>query len=211
MTYSAAQRNLKARGNSQVQKKPENQFDIGSAIRGRRLQLNYTLKHVSERAGLSVGFLSQVERNITVPSLSSLVSISGVLEVGVEYFLSTPEGAGRVTRNDSREFFSVSDSQVKYARLTNEFPGSQLTGVITRMPSGFQSEEVSHQGEEIVYILSGSMFIRVGEEEYIISSGDSLHFKSNVPHQWGNRSEEECVALFVNSPSLFGASNMQHT
>jgi len=192
-------------------KKAENHIDVGSAIRIRRMQLNLTLKEVSSKAGLSVGFLSQVERNITAPSLSSLVSISSALDVGIEYFLSTPEGAGLVTRKGSREYFSVSDSLIKYSRLTHEFPGSQLTGVISRMPPGYISEVVSHQGEEMIYVLSGSVFVRVGDEEYHISSGDSIHFKSTTPHQWGNRNEVECIALIANSPSLFGATDVQHT
>ena len=182
MMYSKAKSNPRKTNSRPRDKKTGNHIDVGSAIRIRRIQLNLTLKEVSSKAGLSVGFLSQVERNITAPSLSSLVSIAGALEVGIEYFLATPEGSGLVTRKGSREYFSVSDSQIKYTRLTHEFPGSQLTGVISRMPPGYTSELVSHQGEEMIYILSGSLFFRVGEEEYHISQGDSIHCKSTCRH-----------------------------
>lgn len=187
----------------------ENHLDIGTAIRARRLQLNMTLKEVSEKAGLSVGFLSQVERNLTAPSLSSLVTLSNALGVGVEYFLSTPKGAGLVTRQDSREYFSVADSAIKYARLTHEFPGSQLTGTISRIPSGWISEQVSHEGEEMIFLLSGTLFTRIGDEEYDLNPGDCLHFRSTILHQWGNRGDGDSEVLTVNSPALFSTTGEQ--
>lgn len=187
-------------------KKGKSPFQIGSAIRMRRRHLHLTLKEVSERAGLSAGFLSQVERNITAPSLSSLASIANVLEVGLNYFLSTPEEVEPVTREKTRKYFSVNGSPVQYARLNREFPGSQLNSVFCRIPPGYFFERVSHVGEEFIYILSGEIFLRVGDETYDLHSGDAIHFDATIPHQWGNRGTEECLCLVVGTMPLFTTS-----
>ena len=108
-----------------------------------------------------------------------------------------------ITRTNRRDYFSVEGSPVKYSRVTREFPGGQIHSVISRIPPGFRSEEVSHEGEELVYIISGDCYFQVGEEKYDLSAGDSIHLKSTQPHQWGNAGKSELVTLSVNTMPLF--------
>lgn len=187
-------------------KQSEEKVKFGEAIRTRRRSMNLTLNEVAGKTGLSVGFLSQVERNLTQPSLSSLVTIAKALSVKTDYFLSMAEDQGTVTYADERKFFSVGESSVQYARLTQNFPGVTINGVIVRKQPGFISETVCHEGEEMIYALAGEGFIVIGDEEYVLKPGDSAHFNSNIPHKWGTRGESECVWLWIATLPLFETS-----
>ncbi|NNG00783.1 MAG: helix-turn-helix transcriptional regulator [Desulfobacteraceae bacterium] len=165
--------------------------------------LNLTLKAVSEATGLSVGFLSQVERNLTSPSLSSLVSISKALKASVDYFLVTPSNTGLVNSRKNRKRFSVDGLPLTYARVSNDLPNGQIHSVITEVPPHWESETSSHEGEDFIYIISGTELIIVGGEEYVLEEGDTIHYDASIPHSWGNRSDKPAVSLFVGTQPLF--------
>ncbi len=170
----------------------------------RRKQLSLTLREVSEHTKLSVGFLSLVERNLASPSLSSLVNIAAALDVGVNYFLSPPEGTGLVSCKADREYFSVEGSPVRYARVTKEFPGSQFQGVIVVIPAGYEAEQNQHDGEDLAYVIRGNCWIKVGEETYRLEAGDTIHYQATIPHSYGNDYDKDCTLLSLNTMPLFG-------
>ncbi|MBW1722784.1 MAG: cupin domain-containing protein [Deltaproteobacteria bacterium] len=194
---------MSAKKNGSDTKKMKPGVNIGSAIRARRRQLNLTLKEVGEKAGLSVGFLSQLERNLATPSLSSLVSIANAIDVGLEYFLTTPQTTGLVARAENRNFFSIDGSPVRYARLSNDLPNCRINGVMTIVPPGWDSEVVSHEGEDFAFVISGVLYIKVGDEEYTLTEGDAIHFDATIPHKYGNPTDQECVCLNVGTQPLF--------
>ena len=183
------------------------QIHIGQAIRMRRKQLGLTLREVSEQTKLSVGFLSQVERNLTSPSLSSLINIAAALEVNLDYFLTPPDGAGMVSRTSERSYFSVEGSPVQYARVTKEFPGCQFHGVLVRVPPGYEAEQNQHVGEDLAYVVSGRCWVKVGDKVNRLQEGDAIHYQATIPHSYGNDYEEECLILSLNTMPLFGSKD----
>jgi quercetin dioxygenase-like cupin family protein len=178
-------------------------IQLGRSVRSRRKQLGLTLKEVSDLSQLSVGFLSQVERNLTAPSLSSLVNIAAALNVEMDYFLAQPDGAGLVSRKSERGYFSVEGSMVQYARVTKDFPGSQIHGVIMKVPPHFEAEQNQHYGEDMLYVISGRCWLRIGGQIHHLESGDTIHFQAGKPHCYGNDSDTECVLLSLNTLQLF--------
>lgn len=178
-------------------------LNIGAAVRGRRKSLEMTLKDVADRTGLSVGFLSQVERNITSPSLSSLVAIADVIDVSVDFFLSAPKPEDMVSRREQREFFELDGLPVKYARVSNELPEGKLHAVMDLIPPGFVSEVTTHVGEDFLYVVSGRIWMNLGDERYELEEGDTIHFQASIPHQWGNDSEQDSLCLSVGTQPLF--------
>ncbi len=176
---------------------------IGSAIRSRRRQLNLTLNDISERTGLSVGFLSQIERDLSSPSLSSLVSIAKAIDLSLDYFLTPPQKEGLLTKEEDRKYFTLNGLPIQYARVSNDFPNVQLHGTISRIPAGWDSEETVHEGEDFVFQVSGQSRVRVGGEEYVLKPGDCIHFDASTPHSWGNPTKEESVVLTVGTQPLF--------
>ncbi len=184
-------------------KKKAPKINIGYAIRHRRKQLNLTLKMLADETGLSVGFISQVERNLTSPSLSSLALIANTLQVDIGYFLEIPKVVSTFSKKENREFFSMNESPVRYCRLNKETPGSQLNSMLIRTPPGFVSEKVSHDGEDQIMLLEGKGFIVLEEERYELEVGDSLYYMANIPHQYGSATDHECLWLAVVTQRLF--------
>ena len=176
---------------------------IGALIRARRLQLGMTLKALCEDAGLSVGYLSQIERDQATPSLATLTQIAAAVGVGVDYFVSVPKPQDALSRAEGRVQFSLNGSSVLYERLSTEFAGSQLTSFIMHVPPGYQSEVVSHDGEECLYVLEGEVTQWLDDNKIILRAGDALHFRGNQNHAWANHSQHSAKMLWTGKLALF--------
>ena len=151
---------------------------LGTRLRDRRQALGLTLKEVGDQAGLSVGFISQIERGITIPSLTSLINVCRVLKSDVGDFLTQPRGDKPVTRHGERPVYALGDNAINYERLSAAFPGNVLRSVIFHEPPGFRSEPMAHEGEEMFFILEGALTIEIDGERTILETGDSVHFPS---------------------------------
>lgn len=172
-------------------------------IRARRRQLQLTLQEICDAAGISVGYLSQVERDHATPSLGTLAQIARSLDVGVDYFIATPTAEDALTRQGERQKFSVDGSSIVYEQIAADFAGNVLSSVIMHIPAGYRSETVSHEGEEILYVLEGAITHRLDDEEVVISAGDSLHFRGNRPHAWWNDTGETARVLWTGTLPVF--------
>ncbi|WP_028223825.1 helix-turn-helix domain-containing protein [Paraburkholderia ferrariae] len=178
---------------------------VGSKIRGLRQRQGRTLDDIATAAQLSKPFLSQVERDLASPSITSLVSIAKALGVPVSYFVDTPTEAGCVCRGQDLKFFGFADSTDLYARLTNPSGGRQLEAILVRMPPGDDrpSEVTTHAGEEFLHVLSGEVTLTLEGKSFVLGVGDSAHYESTVPHAWTNTSGQETVLVWVGTPRLF--------
>lgn len=177
---------------------------LGARLRQRRRELGLTLKEVAVGAGLSVGFISQIERGITTPSLSSLASVARVLGSDVSQFLAQPSGDVPLTRHNQREIYTVGDKSMSYERLSAAFPGNVLRSVIIHEGPGHRSEPIAHEGEEIFYILAGAITVEVDGERTILETGDSIHFPSNLRHSTWNHTDQETTILHTCTMDVFG-------
>lgn len=192
--------------------KGDEQLPLGRRLRERRQELGMTLKEVADRAGLSVGFISQVERDLTAPSLSSLVSICKILKTDVGTYLQQPSLENSYSRNGMRYPFALSREErpIRYERISANFPGRKIRSVIMNVPSGYRSEVISHDGEEMMFVLSGELSTSVDGNHVILHEGDSIHFPSTSPHQVWNSSQHTSVALWVGTQDLFGEDGKEN-
>lgn len=179
---------------------------VGVLIRARRHALRMTLQALGTQSGVSVGYLSQVERDQASPSLSTLASIARALGVGVDYFIATPNAQDALTRAGQRMRFSVDDSLISYERLHAEFPGNVLSSFLITIAPGYRSEVANHEGEEMVYVLEGKLTLRIEEEETAVGPGDSLHFRGNRSHCWSNETENPVRLLWSGTLTMFRSS-----
>lgn len=176
---------------------------VGALIRARRRQLQLTLQELSAAAGISVGYLSQVERDHATPSLGTLAQIARSLDVGVDYFIATPSPEDGVTRAGERDRFSVNGSSIVYERLATDFAGNLLSSFIMNVPPGYRSETVSHEGEEILFVLEGEITHWLDGEAMRLTEGDSLHFRGNRLHAWANETDRPARLLWTGTLPLF--------
>ena len=170
---------------------------IGPLIRRRRKQLGLTLQALCDRAKVSVGFLSQVERDNATPSLGTLAQIADGLEVGLDYFIAAPRPADALTRAATRPQFAISGSSIGYESLASDFPGSELSSYILHVPPGFASEVVSHEGEEIIFVLDGEIEQTLDGQVIRMTAGDSLHYSGLRPHSWKNPTDHPARILWT--------------
>ncbi len=184
--------------------KDAKEVSLGEKLRARRRELGLTLQNVADNAGLTVGFISQIERNITAPSLSSLVSVSQVLGTQVSDFLSQPKGDKSITRQDERRIYGFGDSSLSYERLSSNFPNNVLRSVIIHEPPGHRAEPISHEGEEMLFILNGTLTTEIGGVKTVLETGDSIHFPSTTVHSSWNHSEHTASILWVGTMDVFG-------
>lgn len=178
---------------------------LGKTIRTRRHAVKKTLMQVARETGLTAGFLSQVERNLTTPSITSLVVIAKALGVVIGDLIKQPEQIHPDSYQDQRQTYTVASGPVKYERLSTVFPGSQVHSVKFTMPCGYKSEMVSHDGDEMVFVLSGQVEYTVGLQHFVLCAGDSLHFDGNIPHtvEALMHKSKQAELLWVGTAQLF--------
>lgn len=146
---------------------------------------------------MSVGYLSQVERNNATPSLGTLAQIADALDVGLEYFITSHKPSDGLTRADHRPRFALANSSLTYEALATDFPGSELSSYILHVPVGYRSETVSHEGEEIVYMLEGEIEQTLGDQIFRMKTGDCLHYSGQTPHTWSNPTDNPARILWT--------------
>ncbi|MCY4005673.1 MAG: cupin domain-containing protein [Rhodobacteraceae bacterium] len=176
---------------------------LGAAIRTRRIELKLTMQSIADAAGLSVGFISQVERGLTAPSLASLANISEVLGLPMTAFLETPEPKD-MSRRSKRVSYSVPGAEVTYERISTTFPGSRLHSVILHEPPGHRSEPMSHKGEEMFFLLAGEITVEIEGHCSVLRQGDSIHFDSSRKHSTWNHSTDIASILWAGTMDVFG-------
>jgi len=177
---------------------------LGAKIRARRRDRGITLLDLAGHTGLSIGFLSQVERDITAPSLSSLAIIAAALDASMHDFIKEPPPVTLHLHDDRRSTFAIDARTLSYERLSAAFPSRALNAVRMSVPGGYRSESSSHDGEEFVFVLSGRIRYVVGGKPYDLALGDSLHFQSRERHHVENRTRKSATVLTVVTQDIFG-------
>ena len=190
---------------------PDDVTDLGSKLRQRRKDLGLTLEAVAKEAGVTTGFISQVERNITSPSLASLTAMADALGAHIADFFSPPPKPEQTSRAEMREIYSSPGGGFDFERLSTSFEGSTLNGLMVHHPPGFINEEMVHEGEEFYYVIKGALTLTVDGVRTVIGVGDSIHFSSLRPHSVLNETNETVTVLVVNTMDLFGDDREEGT
>lgn len=178
---------------------------LGERIRLRRQQMDISLQELANRTGLTASFLSQVERDVTEPSISSLRRIAGALEVPVFFFLLDERAPSPVVRRHERRTLRLADTAAQWELLSPADPQLQLEVVVTHLPPGVASgdECTSHPGEECFVVLNGEMQITVADETYQLQEGDAIQFRASLPHRIWNSGKQELMVLAAITPPRF--------
>jgi transcriptional regulator with XRE-family HTH domain len=180
---------------------------IGRTIKKLRTNRGLTLEELADRSGCTPGFISQMERNQAVPSVTTLYAIAEVLGVKVTDFFPDVTNPTRVVRKEERGTFRIEGSATGYSLLTTKFAHGALQAFILTFSPSNQAlptdEYRAHLGEEFIFILEGELRIWIGDISYDLSASDSVYFKSNVKHYLENRNDRPVVAISMITPSIF--------
>jgi len=187
-----------AAGRSTAQVEGETE-SLGRRLRALRTELGITLAQLGRMVGLSASYLSQIERNKTKPSLATLSSMARTLDVELSYFFEHATPVCQVVRKGHGEEVDDQRSKVTFELLSSGGVGGQIEPHRVTCRPAMRIESDTHAGEEFVFILEGQLEVRVGEEDFTLKGGDSIHYQGSQPHAWRNESEKECVLLWAHS------------
>jgi len=190
-------------------KKQQGQPDkLGEAIRHRRKALGKTLGQIADETNLTIGFISQVERGISSPSLSSLMSIALALQTSIEQLLSVREEYREFVPKNKRQTYALGASGRFYEKLGPGFAGALLYSQIVHRPPGHESERMQHPGEVFCYLMSGQIEYHLDGEVVTLSEGDALHHDTSRLHFSRVVGDSESVELWV-STTPFSTAQQQ--
>lgn len=180
--------------------------ELGATIRRLRDERGLSLKEVAARSGLTQSFLSQVERNLTSPSVASLRKVAQAFDVPLAALFQGPvQPESRVVRRDERRQFVHPKRQWRDELLTPNLTGKLQVILSVIEPGGGSGEEAyAHDSdEECVIVLRGRLEFWVGNDRYLLNTGDSIVFESRIPHRNTNPGPEQAEVLWITTPPSY--------
>lgn len=166
-------------------------------IKNLRIAQNLSLKQLSERSGVSVSMISQIERKKTDPTLTTLYKICNGLGVSISSFLESDDQSTHIIRKNKRKTLTFPQSHSKYELLTPITDGNIEMIRIYLEPGQDDQRLVKHTGEECGHVLKGEMTIVLGDKQHILHEGDTIRFNSNVPHRFLNHTDETAISIWA--------------
>lgn len=179
-------------------------MDIGKKIKRLRQEKLLTQDELASRCELSKGFISQVERDLTSPSIATLVDILESLGTNLKDFFNEVEEEKIVFSTD--DFFEAEDKEYQYTIewvVPNAQKNMMEPMLITMEEGGRYKEESAHEGEEFGFVLQGNISIHIGSKKFKAKKGESFYYKANKNHYISNSGKNRAKVLWVSTPPSF--------
>lgn len=176
---------------------------LGARIRLTRTQKAITLQELSERSGLSKGFICQLENDKASPSLQALEKLASGLGVPIAYLFLTATDKVHVVRESERQEYRVGGPDGPLVQLLSAGRRNLKMMLMTIPPGmGAGGENHAHEGEECHLVLEGTVRYTQGDESVVLKAGDSLHWNGFVPHMLENLGPGVARVMCVTSGAM---------
>lgn len=181
--------------------------DIGERLKALRLERGLTLTHLAELSGVPASTISKIENRQLRPSLVNAINLAMALNENLGFLVDRYRGRPEpitVVRAGSRDTIEYDEIGLTLQDLSGNFLPGVLEARIGMLAKGAHSgvAPMAHEGEELCVVLSGAIRYRLGEEIVDLTSGEYLHFKSEVGHSWENVDRRATRVLWVFSDGL---------
>ncbi len=192
----------------EVNQAADQHLKLGRHLRHWRLVKGLTLRDMAQKAGCSESLLSKVENDRATPSLSTLHKVATVLGTNLSDLLG-PGESEVVTRANERNVLWAEGNEndgdhVRLEQLVPAKKGRLLQSDMYIIPAGCGSSgELRHAGEELGFVLEGSLHLTVENVSYRLEAGDSFVFRSELAHNFVNNGDAPTRVLWVNTPPTF--------
>jgi DNA-binding transcriptional MerR regulator/mannose-6-phosphate isomerase-like protein (cupin superfamily) len=174
---------------------------IGPRLRQLRAKRGLGLAAVAKAAGISVGFLSALERSQMSASVGTLRRLAKFYRTNILEFFDPAESNTPLVRPERRKVLEAGPGvRMELLAWGNTVMEPHLFRIAPQSGSG---DPYTHDGEEFLYVLRGDLHIALDDEEYKLKPGDSFYFQSNTPHRWKNPGKTETWVLWINTPPTF--------
>ncbi|MBN1828079.1 MAG: helix-turn-helix transcriptional regulator [Deltaproteobacteria bacterium] len=182
-----------------------NEKEIGGRIRSCRIASNLTLQQLSNMTGLSVGYLSKLEKSDKGPPVSTLGTLGKALNVSISFLLGEENGGKNifVTRKDSRLLVAGLGTSYGYSyeSLAADYINRHIEPYILTLTARSETKFLfQHDSEELLFVIKGRMKFKHGDQKYILDEGDSVFFDGKIPHlcEAADEKEVKCVCVMYN-------------
>ena len=179
-------------------------MELGEKIKNRRVSLGLTQEELAERADLTKGFISQVERNLTSPSVDSLTVILEALGTNIsDFFISERKVKVAFSKEDYIENIDEENlSSIKWL-VPNAQVNSMEPVLLKLEPNGKSKEYTPIEGENFGYITKGEILLIIDNEEYILQEGDCFYSKCEANRIIENMSNKDSEIIWITNPPSF--------
>ena len=180
-------------------------MEIGSKIKRLRVRLGLTQEELAARTELTKGFISQLERDITSPSIATLMDILEALGTNVSEFFSDREDDGVMTYAADDMFIKADEEAGVTIRwlVTNAQRNALEPILVTLSPGASTEKDDPHEGEEFGYVLSGTITLVCADQKRKVRRGDAFYFRPTGVHYLTNSGKTEGKVLWVSTPPSF--------
>ena len=174
---------------------------IGAHLRQLRVRRGLSLGEVAKSVGISLGFLSALERAHMSASVGTLRKLANFYKTNILDFFDPAESNSRLVSAAKRKVLEAGPGvRMELLAWGNTVMEPHLFRIAPHAGSG---ERYAHEGEEFLYVLRGELCISLQEVQYRLKTGDSFYFESAMPHHWMNPGRKETWVLWVNTPPTF--------
>ena len=177
-------------------------MDIGGKIKMLRLANGLTLEELANRSELTKGFLSQLERDLTSPSIATLEDILEALGTNLQEFFSEKPAEQIVFKKE--DFFVNEQDDYIISYIIPNAQKNDMEPILIELKKGKNSMEIDpHDGEEFGYVIHGKITLMNGDEEYEVKKGETFYLKGNLPHYIVNKHDTLAKVIWVSTPPIF--------
>ena len=179
-------------------------MELGAKIRELRKKQNISIDQLSEKTGLSKGLISQIERDITGPSVTSLWKICQAMNVTMNYFFDENENINRIVRKEDRKKIMMKNGDRVYELLSpNHQHQIEMLWIEIEANESNSENLITHEGEECGVVLEGTLRVISGEQVFDLDTGDSIYLDSTIPHRYVNIGDTKSVSVWAMVPPSF--------
>ena len=179
-------------------------MQIGDKIKRMRIEKGLTQEELANRCELSKGFISQLENDLTSPSIATLIDILEILGTNLKEFFSDDKDEKITYKYE--DMFETENHDLKY-KLMWLVPNAQKNEMepimITLDPGGKYTEEEPHEGEEFGYVLSGTITLHLGDKSYKVKKNESFYIKPRSNHYISNSGKTSAKVIWISTPPSF--------
>ena len=176
---------------------------IGAKIKSLRLASDLTQEELADRCELTKGYISQLENDLTSPSIATLIDILSALGTDLKEFFSELESEEKIAFS-KEEFIEKATEDYTLNWLVPNCLKNEMEPVhIVLNPGGETERDFPHEGEEFGYVIKGEIVLILGKKKVKIKKGESFYFKAEKEHKIINKSSSFAEFIWVSSPPTF--------
>lgn len=177
-------------------------MEIGTKLKALRLKNNLTQEELADRTELSKGFISQLENDLTTPSIDTLNDILVVLGSTMGEFFQNEESEALVFHKE--DYFSKDYGDSVTTWLVPSAQKNAMEPILLDLNErGAAETDMPHEGEEFGYVISGTVKLTVGKRSFVVEAGETFYYKADKKHSLENVTDKKATVLWISCPPNF--------